>query len=99
MSMNKSNDTIGNRPRDLLVCSALPQATVPPRAAIVEQYRTQMKLWRMHILCWKPKAASTHPEYVTHFFSTAAIVARARLLVMFYVCFLSCLQLILQRCP
>jgi hypothetical protein len=30
--MKNSNDTIGNRTRDLLACSAVPQPTVPPRA-------------------------------------------------------------------
>ena len=29
--MKNSNDTIGNRTRDLLGCSAAPQPTVPPR--------------------------------------------------------------------
>ena len=28
----KSNDTIGNRTRDLAICSAVPQATAPPAA-------------------------------------------------------------------
>ena len=32
MSMKNSNDTIGNRTRDLLACSAVPQPTAPPRA-------------------------------------------------------------------
>ena len=32
MSMNNSNDTIGNRTRDLPVCSAVPQPTAPPAA-------------------------------------------------------------------
>jgi len=32
MSMKKSNDTIGNRTRDLPACSAVPQPTAPPRA-------------------------------------------------------------------
>ena len=32
MSMKKSNDTIGNRTRDLPACSALPQPTAPPSA-------------------------------------------------------------------
>jgi len=32
MSMKNSNDTIGNRTRDLLACSAVPQPTVPPHA-------------------------------------------------------------------
>jgi hypothetical protein len=30
--MKNSNDTIGNRPRDLLACSAVPQSTATPRA-------------------------------------------------------------------
>ena len=29
--MKNSNDTIGNRTRDLPTCSAVPQPTVPPR--------------------------------------------------------------------
>ena len=32
MSMRNSNNTIGNRTRDLPACSAVPQPTVPPRA-------------------------------------------------------------------
>jgi len=35
MSMKKSNDTIGNRNRDLPTCSAVPQPTAPPRAPVV----------------------------------------------------------------
>jgi hypothetical protein len=31
MSMKNSNETIGNRSRDLPVCSAMPQPTAPPR--------------------------------------------------------------------
>ena len=31
MSMKNSNDTIGNRTRDLPACSAVPQPTAPPR--------------------------------------------------------------------
>jgi len=30
--MKKANDTIGNRTRDLLTCSAVPQPTAPPPA-------------------------------------------------------------------
>ena len=30
--MKNSNDTIGNRTRDLPTCSAVPQPTAPPRA-------------------------------------------------------------------
>jgi hypothetical protein len=32
MSIKNSNDTIGNRTRDLPVCIAVPQPTAPPRA-------------------------------------------------------------------
>jgi hypothetical protein len=34
MSMKNSNDTFGNRTRDLPTCSAVPQPTAPPRATI-----------------------------------------------------------------
>jgi len=36
MSMKNSNDTIGNRNRDLLAFSAMPQPTAPPRAPYLE---------------------------------------------------------------
>jgi len=32
--MKNSNDTIGNRTRDLPACSAVPQPTAPPRAPL-----------------------------------------------------------------
>jgi len=32
--MKISNDTIGNRTRDLMTCSALPQPTAPPLAPL-----------------------------------------------------------------
>jgi len=34
MSIEKSSDTIGNRTRDLLTCSAVPKPTAPPRPPI-----------------------------------------------------------------
>ena len=34
--MKNSNDTIGNRTRDLLPCSAVPQPTAPPRLLLQE---------------------------------------------------------------
>ena len=34
--MKNSNDTIGNRTRDLPACSAVPQPTAPPRAPAVK---------------------------------------------------------------
>ena len=33
--MKNSNDTIGNRTRDLLACTTVPQPTAPPRVAIL----------------------------------------------------------------
>jgi hypothetical protein len=35
LAMKNSNDTIGNRTRDLPACSAVPQPTAPPRAPTV----------------------------------------------------------------
>jgi hypothetical protein len=40
MSMKISNDTIGDRTRDLLVCSAVPQPTAPPAACPSSTVRT-----------------------------------------------------------
>jgi hypothetical protein len=34
MSIKNSNDTIGNRTRDLPACSAMPQPAAPPRASM-----------------------------------------------------------------
>jgi hypothetical protein len=34
MSRKNSNDTIGNRTRDVPVCSVVPQPTTPPRAPV-----------------------------------------------------------------
>ena len=36
VSMRNSNDTIGNRTRDLSACSVVPQPTAPPRAPTVQ---------------------------------------------------------------
>ena len=37
--MENSNDTIGNRTRDLPACSAVPQPTAPPRAPDIKSIR------------------------------------------------------------
>ena len=42
MSMKNSNDTIGNRARDLPTCNAVPQQTAPPRAPL--EINNQIKL-------------------------------------------------------
>ena len=41
MSMKNSNDTIGNRTRDLPACSAVPQLTAPPRAPVLSVIGTE----------------------------------------------------------
>jgi hypothetical protein len=41
--MKNSSDNIGNRTRNLLACSAVPQPTAPPRAPI-ENYTTSKPL-------------------------------------------------------
>jgi len=33
-------------------------------AKIVEPGRLQMKIWRMRVACWIPKATNIHSEYV-----------------------------------
>jgi hypothetical protein len=35
--MKNSSDTIGNRTRDVLACSAVPQPTAPPRAPLMQK--------------------------------------------------------------
>jgi hypothetical protein len=44
MSMKNSNETIGNRTRDLLACSAVPQPIAPPRASVIQMYVEIFKL-------------------------------------------------------
>jgi hypothetical protein len=41
MSMKNSDDTIGNRSRDLPVCSAVPQTNAPPRAPYLKNHENQ----------------------------------------------------------
>ena len=52
MPMKNSNDTIGNRNRDLPVCSAMPQPTGPPRSTIT----THMEVTTT---CFSPKGPSS----------------------------------------
>ena len=44
MSMKNSNDTIGNRTRDLPACSSVPQPTAPPRTPSYLQYKIILNL-------------------------------------------------------
>ena len=47
MSMKISIDTIGNRTRDLLACSAVPQTNAPPRTPETRIQKTK----RLYMLC------------------------------------------------
>jgi len=62
---------------------------------ILERDRPQMKLWRMHITCWIPKATNTRTHTFmlcnTHSFSTATMVARTSLIVTLYIQYIACL--------
>jgi hypothetical protein len=43
MSMKNSNNTIGNRTRDLAVCSAVPQPTGPPQDMFALSFKGLIK--------------------------------------------------------
>jgi hypothetical protein len=63
MSMKNSSDIIGNRTRDLTVCSAVPEPTAPPRTPhapiVLPFFRIQSfslfykRLKEMRQFCWK----------------------------------------------
>jgi hypothetical protein len=57
--MKNSNDTIGNRTRDLTTCRAVPQPTAPPRAPGTRSISNKK---RRHILslCSSSSVRSTH---------------------------------------
>jgi len=55
MSMKNSNDTIGNRTRDLPTCSAVSQPTAPPRAP-------GLKNVKPYKACWIEKRRSQWPR-------------------------------------
>ena len=42
--MKNSNDTIGNRTRDLLTCSAVPQPTAPQWSPVQKRYYNNIQL-------------------------------------------------------
>ena len=49
--MKISNDTIGNRTRDLPACSAVPHLTAPPRAPSILYHKHNIPLIIMNIQC------------------------------------------------
>ena len=54
MSMKNSNDTIGNRTRDLPACSAVPQPTAPPRTPL---YTVHCTLYSVHCSLYRVQCA------------------------------------------
>jgi hypothetical protein len=72
MSMKNSNNTIGNRTRDIRACSAVPQPTTPPRSVYVGWYNkwkvvrissftSLLELWKLPSLNLT-KPTLTRPE-------------------------------------
>jgi len=49
--MDNSNDIIGNRPRDLSACSAVPQRTAPPRTLYLDKWEDNIKLDLQEVGC------------------------------------------------
>jgi hypothetical protein len=59
MAMKNSNDTIGNRSRDLPVCSVVPQPTAPPRASgkiqpVKNSVRKCGVIFSVEVTVWSP---------------------------------------------
>ena len=63
MSMKNSNDTIGDRPRDLPACSAVPQPTAPPCAPKMNSKNVNIVQYTWVTRIWLPLS---HKKYVTH---------------------------------
>ena len=51
MSLKNSEDTIGNRARDLPACSAVPQPTAPKRAIFIVKIK-QVEVWWCTLRLW-----------------------------------------------
>jgi len=49
MSMKNSNDTIGNRTRDLPACCAVPQPTAPPRTTLLFNFAFEYDIRRSQV--------------------------------------------------
>jgi hypothetical protein len=54
-SLKNSSDPIGNPTRDLPVCSAVPQATAPPRTLQCTQFHIEMVLDDLHLEVSRPE--------------------------------------------
>ena len=52
LSMKNSNDSFGNRTRDLPTCNAVPQPTSPPRAPTTCKYEDKVRARRLRCVLW-----------------------------------------------
>jgi hypothetical protein len=67
MSMKNSNDTIGNRLRDLPVCSAVPQPTGPPAACPTAYNRQSVIVFSLFMYnCKHTKCIATFDCRTSH---------------------------------
>jgi len=67
--MKNSSDTIGDRPRDLPDCSAVPQPTAPPRCASVSVEATLKKEIGSEGFCLINTFLFLFADHLTHFFA------------------------------
>ena len=72
MSMKNSNDTIGNRTRDLTACSAVPQPTALPRAPMESSGGTEIgKLF--FVVCYLLGNSPASEFYMQTFRNTRSV--------------------------
>ena len=88
--MKNSNDTIGNRTRDLPACSAVPQPTAPTRTP-------HKNVSHFNYLGWGVKGAlyriiSAEEPWIWHFFHLAPAVTHKSLTL--FLLFYSCIKLL-----
>jgi hypothetical protein len=63
MSTKNSNDTIGNRTRDLPACRAVPQQTAPLRAPSVMDMKEKYRLGDKRTWCYNIKATVKETDF------------------------------------
>jgi hypothetical protein len=80
MSMKNSNNTIGNRTRDLPACSAVPQPTAPRRAPFWYISDNKPAVSLKHFWC---DVHSTKHTCFTHFDPTDGVVQSVRWYALF----------------
>ena len=79
MSMKNSSDTVGNRTRDLLACSAVPQPTAPPRVPLK---CVTVHIDSIHRVCRQPAVVLSVLQWVTLHIDSIHRVCRQSALVL-----------------